>query len=190
MTLVLGTVSLLATPGPTNTLLATSGAASGLRKSVGLLAGELLGYLLAIALLRNLIGPMVAVMPAVAMALSAIVSVYLLYLAWTLWRHSDFSLAGARPITVQRVFLTTLLNPKAIIFAFVLLPSGAAIGWNPWWGLLSVVIVTVGACWIAMGALLHARLDGPAVPRLSYRAGAFVLVLVAGGISGRAFGIA
>ena len=189
LTLILGTVALLATPGPTNTLLATSGAARGLRNSVPLLAGELLGYLLAIAILRTLIGPVLAVTPVFAMALSAIVAVYLLYLAWTLWRHSDFQLTEARPITVQRVFLTTVLNPKAVIFAFVLLPSGPVAGWSVWWGLLSVAIVTIGVCWIAAGTLLHARLDRLGVARLSYRAGAFVLVLVAGIISGRGFGI-
>jgi len=63
-TFFLGAVAVLATPGPTNTLLATSGAISGFRRSLPLLGGELGGYLLAIVVLLSFIGPIVAAMPA------------------------------------------------------------------------------------------------------------------------------
>src|SRR5687767_15992149 len=86
---ILVALALLATPGPINTLLAASGAISGFRKSLGLLAGELLGYLLAITVLRTAVGPLILAMPALGTVLSAFVCVYLLYLAGTLWRHLD-----------------------------------------------------------------------------------------------------
>ena len=57
---IIAAVALLATPGPTNTLLATSGAASGFRKSLVLLLVEFLGYLIAIAVLITAMGPIVA----------------------------------------------------------------------------------------------------------------------------------
>ena len=126
---ILGALALLATPGPTNTLLATWGAISGFRKSLGLLAGELLGYLLAITALRTAVGPLILAMPALGTVLSALVCVYLLYLAGTLWRHGDVQVPEARPVTVRGVFLTTLLNPKTLIFAFTLLPSDFSLTW-------------------------------------------------------------
>ena len=135
---VWGALALLATPGPTNTLLATSGAVSGFRNHSrrsphSLQAGG-------------------------GTVLSVFVCIFLLYLAWTLWRHGDVPRPEARPVTVQGVFVTTLLNPKALIFAFMLLPSDSSLTWAgvvPWLGVLSHLIVTVGACWIAIGASLR-----------------------------------
>jgi threonine/homoserine/homoserine lactone efflux protein len=97
-----------------------------------------------------------------------------------------------RPREIEQVFLTTLLNPKALIFAFMLLPSDSPLTWAgvvPWLGVLSILIVTVGACWIGLGASL--RCGALQVrPRLGCRAGSVALVLLAGVISGRAVGIA
>ena len=88
--------SLLATPGPTNTLLATSGAEIGWRRSAALLAAELLGYLLAIAILRLALGPFIASRPIVATALQAGVALYLVYLATALWQRSSLSFRWIR----------------------------------------------------------------------------------------------
>jgi threonine/homoserine/homoserine lactone efflux protein len=74
---------------------------------------------------------------------------YLLYLAWTPWHHGNFQRPEAGPVTVRGVFLTTLLNPKALIFAWMLLPVRLFHAWAgvvPWLGVLSALIVTVGGC--------------------------------------------
>lgn len=179
VTFLFAALALLATPGPTNTLLATSGATRGFGRSLGLLAGELSGYLLAIAILIAAIGPIVATMPAFGLALSAAITLYLIRLAWVLWNDGGHELIGERPVTLGRVFLTTLLNPKAIVFAFTLLPSRGAPELLPWLGLLSALIVLVGTCWIAVGAGLKQGARGITVSRLAHRAGAVVLAVFA-----------
>ncbi|WP_245475173.1 LysE family translocator [Bradyrhizobium sp. Leo121] len=123
VTFVAATLSLLATPGPTNTLLATSGAGVGPCRSAHLLAAELSGYLLAIVLLRSILGPVIATLPEFGIGLRIAVVIYLIYLAAMLWRHGARQVGDAAPVTFGRVFVTTLLNPKAIIFAFTILPS-------------------------------------------------------------------
>jgi threonine/homoserine/homoserine lactone efflux protein len=182
VTYSVGVLLLLAAPGPTNALLATSGAAKGFGVSLGLLSASLLGYLLAIALLRAVVGPVIAAAPALGVALSAVMCVYLLYLAWVLWRRSGTHLSDAQPITFQRVFLTTMLNPKAIVFAFSLFPlgfSGGEVGLLTWFGILSVLIILTGVLWIAVGAMLRRGMYGTAAAEAGYRGGAVVLMLFA-----------
>ena len=81
LTFFTATCFLLAMPGPTNTLLATSGAGIGISRSLHLLAAELFGYLAAIALLRLALGPVVSGIPLAAVVLRVAVSVYILGLA-------------------------------------------------------------------------------------------------------------
>jgi hypothetical protein len=59
----LAVLAILGTPGPTNTLLATSGAGVGLRRSLVLLPAEACGYLISILLLGLVLGPVVAASP-------------------------------------------------------------------------------------------------------------------------------
>lgn len=171
--------SLLATPGPTNTLLATAGAEVGWRRSAALLAAELLGYLLAIAILRLALGPFIASRPIVATTLQAVVALYLVYLATALWRRSSLPLAQGRSITFARVFLTTTLNPKGLIFAFTLLPPAGFSALLPWLAVLSAEIVAIGFGWVLVGSTLQRSLQDPAKARLGYRASAAVLGLLA-----------
>ncbi len=188
---VVATLSLLATPGPTNTLLATSGAGAGVRRSLPLLAGELGGYLVAILVLRLGVGPFVAAVPVFGVALRVAVALYLLHLAAQLWRHGARQIRGTGPVTLGRVLVTTLLNPKAIIFAFTLLPAEADVAaLVPWLSVLGLLIVIAGSAWIAAGSALGRGFRGVVDPRLGYRASAVALAALAGGLSAHALGLA
>jgi threonine/homoserine/homoserine lactone efflux protein len=183
--------SLLAVPGPTNTLLATAGAGVGLSRSLHLLAAELGGYLLAILLLRSLLGPLMVALPSIGIALRLAVTIYLVYLAARLWRHGARELGDRAPVTFSRVLITTLLNPKAIIFAFTLLPLGVGVvDLLPWLSALGAQIVTIGAAWIAFGTWIGRGLGGFGRPALIYRLSAIVLVVLAGMIGVHTLGIA
>ena len=186
---MMAALSVLATPGPTNTLLATAGAGLGFRRALPLLTAELSGYFLAIIALRVAVGPIVAAAPAFAMVLRILVVLYLIYLAAMLWHHGANEMGGAGPVPFQRVFVTTLLNPKAIIFAFALLPPIAEttmVNLLPWLLALALHIFIIGGCWIAAGASLRQGLHGYVDSKLGYRASAAVLLLLAGGIGAHA----
>lgn len=187
---VLASLTLLATPGPTNTLLATSGAAVGMRRSVPLLVAEFMGYLLAIVLLRSLVSPVIAAAPVVGTALRLAAAVYLLYLAFKLWQTGVQMPADGTSVTFTNVFITTLLNPKAIIFAFTLLPAGhGLLALAPWMAGLSLMIGVVGGLWIVAGASVRRGLAGTIPSRIGYRLSALALTLLAGSLSAHAFGV-
>lgn len=175
------TYVLLAVPGPTNTLLATSGAGIGIARSLHLLVAELCGYLLAIAFLRLALGPIVSDIPLAALALRVAVTVYILCLAFMLWRVNTRERRDGAPVRFGQVLLATLLNPKAIVFAFLLLPLEAGpLDLLPWLGVIALQILTAGAAWITLGATLGRSARRLGHPDLVTRVGAVTLVAVTG----------
>ena len=151
---ILAVLSLLATPGPTNTLLATSGATVGVRRSLMLLVAELGGYLISIAVLRIVLGPVIAAQPVVGIVLKVAVAAYLAWIAVALWRRSE-ALTGEGAVSLRAVFVTTLLNPKALVFAFGIIPTD-----HPelaaYVATFALTVPVVGAGWILIGRAIGA----------------------------------
>jgi threonine/homoserine/homoserine lactone efflux protein len=174
---------ILGTPGPTNTLLATAGGTAGFRRALPLVPAEAGGYLISILAIGLAVGPAIASLPAVALGLRLAVGVYLAWLAVRLWRRGAVDLSVV-PVTPRQVFVTTLLNPKALVFALGVIPFGTP----DWWAYLASflgLLVLVALCWIGLGAALGraAGATGRAglVPRIGAAAvGAFAVALVVG----------
>jgi threonine/homoserine/homoserine lactone efflux protein len=151
----LAVLTLLGTPGPTNTLLATSGATVGVRRSVRLLVGELAGYLIAVGTIRIVLGPVIHSYPLVGIALKAAVVLYLIWTAIKLWRRNTGLTEGQASIGIQAVFVTTLLNPKALIFSLSIIPTNdPALAWYVFGFALMVPLVGFG--WILVGRAIGA----------------------------------
>lgn len=178
MVFSLAVLAILGTPGPTNTLLATSGALSGVRRSLPLILAEVAGYLLAIAVLALLLGEILTAHPWLATALRLLIAAYLMHAAWGLWQRGGSFAEDCRAIGVDRVFVTTLLNPKAIVFAFGVIPLSHAAAYAYVAAFVGFVMLAALA-WILIGAAAGRTASdrrGRLVPRLS----AVVLTLFAG----------
>lgn len=173
-------LGLLFAPGPTNTLQAVGGATNGLARSWQLVLAELSGYLIAIHLLAFVIGPLLQSSPVMQIALRVILSLYLLWLAFSLWRAKPL-LTSAQTITPSKVFLVTLLNPKALVFAFVVLPplSGQWISTLPQLAVLALMIIVASLCWISLGAAIASGKLWSIYTRYIPRAGGIVLGIFA-----------
>lgn len=179
-------LSLLATPGPTNTLLATSGAVDGFRRSLPLLLAELAGYLIAVSLIGFLLRPVLLAMPVLGIALKLAVTLYLLYVALKLWRSGALAQSQARAVTAPALFVATLLNPKAIIFALSILPFGHP-QLVPYLAGFATLVVSVGAIWIGIGRAAGAA-AGTRYARHVPRVASVILTAFAGLIFASAFG--
>ena len=184
---LLAVLALLATPGPTNTLLAASGAGMGFGRSLPLVPAELSGYLLSILGLITLVGPLVAAQPMVAVGLKIVAGLWLGCCALCLWRGSE-SLDQTDParISARRVFVTTALNPKALVFALVIIPQGSLSQTAPWLAAFSVLVILVAMAWITFGTMVARSAGHLATPRRIRRAAALILAAFATVIAGAA----
>jgi threonine/homoserine/homoserine lactone efflux protein len=176
----LACAAVLFVPGPTNTLLATSSAASGIRRSLPLPLAELGGYTTAIWTLALLVAPLVHASPIISIVLRLACGAYLVWSAVHLWREGSSALTSNKPVSFRRVFVTTLLNPKAVLFALVIIPylgdrkfAAAA----PYLAGHALMTLTASLCWIGFGAVIGAGAKTHVGAGVIRRTGASVLGL-------------
>jgi threonine/homoserine/homoserine lactone efflux protein len=148
---------LLLTPGPTNAVIAAGSAIEGWRRALPLIGAALLGYFCAITALELFIAPFADAFHPVRIALQLGCAFYLAFAAWKIWISSQ---SGVRAITWLRVFFVTLGNPKAAVFAFVILPPrsiGASELICPYLTTLIALAALAGGIWLALGSSIHSR---------------------------------
>ena len=151
-------ITILLTPGPTNTLLASSGIQVGIRKSLRLIPAEAFGYLISITAWGFLIGKVSVHLPLLPTILKLFSASYIIYLAIKLWRTADAEVSFNQPsIRARELFLATLLNPKALLFASAISPT---IAWTKLdyylshMSLFLVLIVPIAFFWTFIGSIL------------------------------------
>jgi threonine/homoserine/homoserine lactone efflux protein len=154
----LAVLLVLATPGPTNTLLATAAATRGLRNCFFLMPAEIAGYMISISILLMVVRPLAQTSSLAGMSLRAACACYLLYLAWTLWGMTGRQQSSER-VGPRHVFVTTLLNPKGVVFAFLIFPEPGSAQWVQLraFGLFICVCMVVCAGWLTFGAMIRHR---------------------------------
>lgn len=122
LTFLAAALLILLSPGPTNTLMSLAGAQGGPRRAAALVPFEVAGYLVTIVPLLALGEALARQGPAVTVALRLVMAGWVLFPASRLWTAAPGASAlGA--VTGRRIFATTLLNPKSLVFALVLLPA-------------------------------------------------------------------
>ncbi|EXB49599.1 MULTISPECIES: LysE family translocator [Acinetobacter] len=154
-------ITILLTPGPTNTLLASSGIQVGLRQSLLLIPAEAVGYIIAITAWGMLIGKVSATFPLLPTFLKLLSAAYIIFLAIKLWRTANQDVVLNQPtIRPKELLCATLLNPKALLFASAIFPAAAWKSQDIYlahMGTFVALILPIALFWISVGAMLASK---------------------------------
>ena len=140
---------LLVTPGPTNTLLFLAGSERGWVGALRLIPFELVGYLTTVVPLSLMGAAYLHDAPRARAVLAVVAGIWVGWLAIKLILPQA-SKAQPTKIGPADVLVTTLLNPKALLFGLVLLPSPVHLTANI--ALFAAEVVLVACGWAALGA--------------------------------------
>jgi threonine/homoserine/homoserine lactone efflux protein len=154
--LSLAVLALLLTPGPTNSLMLLAGAERGLAGALRLIPAEVAGYLATVVPLTLFGQSVLETWPGLRTVVALAAAVWVAALALQLWRLP--AAATVKSVGARALFVTTALNPKALIFGLVLLPSADRLAQNL--GLFAGLVVGVALLWAGLGALLRGTTFG------------------------------
>lgn len=154
--LSLAILALLLTPGPTNSLMLLAGAERGILGAGRLIPVELAGYLITVVPLALVGDSLLEAWPGLHAAVTLAAAVWVAVLALRLWRLPDAAMAET--VGGRTLFVTTALNPKALIFGLVLLPSPNNLGGNL--VLFAGLVVGAALLWAGFGAMVRRESAG------------------------------
>lgn len=168
-------------PGPTNTLLLSSGATVGFLRTLKLIAAEMAGYLVAISAWGFFLMGLSHHAPWTAAIIKCLAAGYVAWMAvkvWNIHLHVD----GDNKIEAQNVLVTTLLNPKAFVFASYIMPAAtftSAVVFSYAMLAFFSALLPVSVCWCLAGNMLISK--GSLVPGMNpqhvFRCASLVLCL-------------
>ena len=149
-------IAVLLIPGPTNALLANASHHQGVFKTIRLIPAELLGYVYGISLWALLLHLSMPTWPILIHLLHFASAMYVLWLAFRLWRSSptEKQRQNYQALKPQQVFLSTLKNPKVILFATGIFPIETWDSFENYAWVLGVFCLTLIPCtlfWIYWG---------------------------------------
>jgi threonine/homoserine/homoserine lactone efflux protein len=170
-TFVIAVFSLLILPGPTNAVLALASTTLTVWRSLSLIAAVVLAYLAIIVPVSSIAAPLLYGHPGIASIVKLISAIWVLYLALKLWVGAPEG--GQNTLGVDQLFITTLLNPKAIIIGLTLVPAVEA-GVPAATATFVVCVTVTSAIWLGLGSLLVGR--QAQMPPVARRCGCAVLV--------------
>jgi len=184
--LILFSFAMSITPGPNNLLLTTSGLTYGFRRTLPAMAGTLVGIAALFLISGAGVGALILGDPRLQVGLRILGALYLVYLAWRLWRSGELAEAETKPpLQLWHVAGFQFVNPKAWMMTVSAVSIYVATAQDYGARLLLVAatfIVVSAPCvavWAAFGAGMKSALKEPRRLKLFNRAMAALTVLSA-----------
>jgi threonine/homoserine/homoserine lactone efflux protein len=183
LTLVLASLVIMGSPGPSTMSVTAVGAAFGLRDSLAYLGGVILWTLAVLLSVATGVVALLLSLPQLAPALAVASAAYILYLAFRIATAPPLSEAAQSSVAPSFAggFALAIINPKAYVaiaavFASTTLGSGF-LDTVLKTAILGIMIVAIHVCWLFAGASLSRILRHPVASRLLNLLFAVTLVL-------------
>ncbi|MFI5001837.1 MAG: LysE family translocator [Reyranellales bacterium] len=184
LSLILASVVVMGSPGPSTMSMTAVGAAFGLRRSVGYLAGLVVGTTVVLLAVATGVVSILLSVPRLAPALLVASAAYMLYLA--------FRIATAPPLSKRDdatapsftgAFLLAVANPKAYVaiaavFAGTTIAADALLDAILKTAILAGMIVVIHVCWLLAGASFSRVFYDPVRSRIANIVFAATLVVM------------
>ncbi|QUL52751.1 LysE family translocator [Paenibacillus tritici] len=153
------------TPGPTNIVILSSVQHYGARKTMGYVGGATLAFgllLAASALLNRLLA---GILPHLLGVMQLIGSLYMLYLAYQVYRMGRSEAAGRQASGFLSGLVMQFANPKVLLFTLTVIPSYVMPYYSsPAAAFLFVIVITVigflaFTAWVIFGSVFKSLLQ-------------------------------
>lgn len=174
--LVVSAAIVMGSPGPSTVSLTAVGAAFGLRRSLPYAAGLILGTIAVLICIAAGAGALLRAAPAIAPALTATASIYLLWLAWriaTAPALQEPASDDSAPSTLSG-FVLAAANPKAWLAIGAVFAGASIPAWSPAVAelikaaLLAGMVIAIHLVWLLAGASLARILRDPRRARIAH----------------------
>lgn len=111
------------TPGPTNIVILSTVQSCGIKKAMEYSYGATIafGALLAISAILNTM--LVSAIPKILMVMQMIGTLYILYLAYQVYKMDTSGAAEQQVATVRSGFIMQFVNPKVVLFTMTVIPG-------------------------------------------------------------------
>jgi len=111
------------TPGPTNIVILSTVHNYGTKKAMEYTYGATIAFGLLLALSAVLNTVILSVIPKVLVGMQIVGTIYMLYLAYQIYKNDTPELANHKTGTFISGFLMQFLNPKVLLFAMTVIPT-------------------------------------------------------------------
>jgi len=174
LSLILVSLVVMGSPGPSTMSVTAVGAAFGFRRSIGYLSGLVLGTIAVLLAVATGVVSILLSVPRLAPVLLAASAAYMLYLAFRIATAPPLSKHGDT-ITAPSFtagFLLAVANPKAYVaiaavFAGTALAADAMLDAVLKTVVLALMIVVIHVCWLLAGAVLSRVFYDPVSSRIA-----------------------
>lgn len=160
LSFILYSIIITATPGPTNIFILSTVNNIGVKKAIEFAYGAWAAFFVLLIMSITLNTILLTILPKIIIAMQYIGSIYILYLAYKIYKMDSATNASNHYASFKTGFLMQFINPKPVLFTLTVIPSFVMPYYTSFQDLAAFVLLLTIICfiafatWIFFGTLL------------------------------------